>query len=182
MLLSKNTIQINLKIIYLNKLYNIEFFNFVNPGKGRSFVRIKLRNILNNSLIIKNFKNFNSLMIANVIQHKYIFLYRTSVNWYFLHKKTLDIITLDQVIINIKYKFLVKDYEYKIILWNNLPIELIIDNYIYIKVVKISDQISHRKQKLVQLISGYFIWVPLFIKLGDLIKVNTLTNHYVSRK
>ncbi len=182
MLLSKNNIQINLKIVYLNNLYNIESFNFINPGKGQSFVRIKLRNILTTSLVVKNFKNFNSLQIANVIRDKYIFLYHTGLNWYFLHKKTLDLIILNKIVINNKYKFLVKDYEYQIVLWNNRPIELIIDHYIYIKVIKLSNKIIHKKQQLAQLVSGYYIWVPLFVKLGDLIKINTWNDHYISRK
>ncbi len=186
MLSIKDNLCIGDKIIYLKKPYIIEYIEFIKPGKGKSFIRTKIRNLITNKLIIKVFKSFNNIKLADVIFINCIFLYFKENFFFFFKKENFEQIVVSKVILFKKKKWLIKEYQYKIVFWNNYPIDVLIPNFIYLKVIDnywgIEKESVKNKYKLILLNNNIFIKVPRFINIGDFIKVNTKTETYISRK
>ncbi len=170
-------------IIYLNEPYKIEFLDFINPGKGNSFIRTKIRNLINNKLIDKNFKSFNNIKKANIFIDKYVYIYEFKNNWFFINNNNYNEIILNKNII-LKYKYWIYvNNIYDIIFWNKIPISINIPKYIYIKVIYITNNKEKKRSKnnIAILSTGLKIKVPNFINCGDLIKINTKYRFYISR-
>ncbi len=175
-----------INLLYLNNLYNVEFVDFIKPGKGHPFIRVKLRNLFNKKLIEKVFKNTNSLKKVDIKSFYYIYLYNNEMFWFFLNKSTLEQICLKKKIIKNSIKWFQEGYIYKILFWKRLPINVIIPNFVYISVVNdffsLKGNTIKNSSKKVLLSTGFYIKVPFFIKSGDIIKIDTRNNLYVSRK
>ncbi len=180
----KNNLFVGNKIIYLNEPYNIEFVDFIKPGKGKPFVRIKIRNLINLKLIDKTFKFLKNIKIANIYNYNCNYIYFNNKSLYFLNLINLEQVVLTKDLIGNKIIWLYKNNIYNIIFWNNIPINLIIPKIIKIKVIFtdfIINKNTNKKYKLAKLINGVYIKVPFFINIGDLIKVNTYKKLYISR-
>ncbi len=181
----KNIFFIGNNILYLNEPYKIEFVEFIKPGKGKSFIRTKIRNLLNNKLIDKNFKFINNIKNAFVYKYNYLYLYNDNKIWCFINKEIYNIIFLNKKIISSCIKWICKNNIYKIIFWNNNPIKIILPKFIIIKVIDESNFIkkssSKNNLKNVTLHNGINLKVPFFINKGDFIKVDPRLGIYISR-
>ncbi len=184
MLFKKNFFHINKKILYKNKIYNIEFFDFIKPGKGRPFIRAKLRNLINKKLINKTFKSFKDISKINLVSKEYIFIFVKNNNWCFLNVNNFSQIYLNQYILRDNSNWLLINHKYDILFWNKNPIDLVIPNFINLKVLNINleNKINTDKNtKYVLLSNKIVIKVPLFIQRNDLIKVDTRIKKYISK-
>ena len=83
-----NNFRVGCKIIFEKEPCLIEFSEFVKPGKGQAFVRVKLRKLFTNQLIEKTFKSTDSLEIADVLEYKLSYLYNDGNFWYFINNNT----------------------------------------------------------------------------------------------
>ncbi len=175
-----------IKILYLNDIYNVEFVDFIKPGKGRPFIRVKLRNLMNYKLIDRVFKNTNLLKKVNLNTIDYIYLYNNGIFWYFMNKLTLEQICVNKKLLQKNNRWLQEGIIYKIFFWNKNPINIFIPNFIYVSVVcdtiGVKSNSIENSTKKVLLSTGFYIKVPFFVKFGDVIKVDTRSNLYVSRK
>ncbi len=185
-LFKKNFFYINKKIVYANNPYKIEFVDFIKPGKGKPFIRTKLRNLITKKLISKTFKFIeNNVSSANIVSTEYFFIFKQRDRWCFLNTKTLHQIYLDTVIIgNNNSKWLSVNNKYKILFWNNKPIDILIPNYIILKVVDTSlnyqgNVVNNTKYAVLN--TGLCVKVPLFIKKGFFIKIDVRNNRYISK-
>ncbi len=171
-------------IVYLNEPYNIKFIDFIKPGKGHKFIRTKIKNWITNKLITKTFKFINNIKKANIYVDDYIYIYSFKNNWYFLNKYNYSEIFLNKNLIEKYIFFIYKKNFYKIIFWNGKPINIIIPDYITLKVIDIDNyknNVSISNFKYVKLITGIKIKVPNFINVGDYIKINSKYFTYKSR-
>lgn len=182
-----NNFKAGLKILFDNYPCLIENVDFVKPGKGQAFSRVKLRNLLTNQLLDKTFRSTDSVVSADVLDVKYIYIYYDNCNWYFMHPVHFEQLSLNKSIIQDKHKWLVEQHEYLITIWNDNPISIEIDKFVHLKVIaNVSDKkcntiMSTTKFKLFKLQSGLIISLPLFIQVGDIVKIDTKTGTYHSR-
>ncbi|WP_343190333.1 elongation factor P [Buchnera aphidicola (Mollitrichosiphum nigrofasciatum)] len=180
-----NNFKCGRKILYKSEPYLIEYSEFIKPGKGRAFVRLKLRRLLTGTLINITVKSSKLLPSANIVKRKYIYLFNDNIVWHFMDPKNLNQITIEKNIVANSKKWLLAEDTCKILLWNNKPISVILNNFVQIKVIKNSLKIQQDEllsnNKIVKLITNTLIKVPLFIQVGDIIKVDTRTETYVSR-
>ncbi|QJC34863.1 elongation factor P [Enterobacteriaceae endosymbiont of Donacia piscatrix] len=180
-----NNFKIGMKFIFLNQPYIIENSEFVKPGKGQSFVRIKMRNLITEKLIDKTFKSTYNLNNADILEKKLKYLYNEKNNfYYFMYKSNFEQIMISNKVIKNKKKWLIPQYDYIITFWNQLPIFLTLPNFIKLKVINTDfvlkgDAIINNKQATIS--NGELIKVPSFIKIGDLIKIDIRRKKYVSR-
>lgn len=182
-----NNFKVGLKILFENQPHIIESVNFVKPGKGQVFSRVKLRNLLTHQLLDKTFRATDSVLNADVLDIKYIYIYYNNYHWNFMHPVHFEQLELSKLIVQDKHKWLIEQNEYLITFWNDQPISIEIDKFVNLKVIaNISDEklnfvMSSTKFKLFKLQSGLVIQLPLFIQVGDVVKINTRTGEYHSR-
>ncbi|QJC29036.1 elongation factor P [Enterobacteriaceae endosymbiont of Plateumaris rustica] len=183
---SSNNFKIGMKFIFLNEPYSIESSNFVKPGKGQAFVRIKMRNLITEKLIDKTFKSTHSLNTADITENNLIYLYTEKNNfYYFMYKENFEQIMINKLIIKDKYKWLISNQVYNITLWNESPIFITLPNFINLTIINtdmnIKNETINNISKQAILSNGEVIKVPSFIKIGDKIKIDIRNKSYVSR-
>ncbi|WP_422667494.1 elongation factor P [Buchnera aphidicola] len=180
-----NNFRLGCKIIFENEPCLIESSEFVKPGKGQAFVRVKLRKLLTKQLIEKTFKSTYSLEIADILEYTVFYLYNDNDFWYFIRNDTFDEISVEKNIIGIQKKWLLEQDTCVITLWNNQPISVTPNIFVEMKVintqVKLKGNTINTSTKLATLSTGVVVKVPLFINSGSFIKVDTRSGEYVSR-
>ncbi|MCW5197032.1 elongation factor P [Buchnera aphidicola] len=182
-----NNFKSGLKVLFDKKPCCIESVEFVKPGKGQVFYRVKLRKLITNQLIEKTFRSTDFLYSANIIDTKLTYIYHDDNFWYFMNDKNFDQLSLDKTIVKNKSKWLIEQNQYTITLWNEQPISISIKNFVTLQVKRIisqnkSDYMTNTKNfQLCQLNTGAIIKVPLFIQVKDMIKIDTRTGEYNSR-
>ncbi|CAL4041924.1 Elongation factor P [Buchnera aphidicola (Phyllaphis fagi)] len=182
-----NNFKSGLKVLFEKQPCYIESVEFVKPGKGQTFSRVKLRKIINNQLVEKTFRSTDFLYSANVVDVLLTYIYHDKDFWYFMNHKNFDQLSLDKEIIKNNNQWLIEQNKYIITLWNEKPISIIMHNFVKLKVTHIISKfksnfiMNTKHMKLCQLSTGATIKVPLFIQIGDIIKVDTRTGEYNSR-
>lgn len=181
-----NSLKIGLKIIVHQEPYEVQSSEFVKPGKGQAFLRVKLRQLLTGKLVLQTFKSTDILKIADVLEIPACYLYNDGTSWIFMGLKNFEHINVLKKRLYGCEKWLFNSINCIITLWNNVPIKVKINNFIFLKVKEsffdIKGDSVNSVTKIVKLVNGSKIRVPLFIKKGDLLKIDTRSGLYVSRK
>ncbi|WGH25165.1 MAG: elongation factor P [Candidatus Shikimatogenerans bostrichidophilus] len=172
-----------------NKFFKIIDFLHVNPGKGNAFVRTRIKNLQNGNIIKKTFFPGTKINKIEIYSKHYFFLYKKQNNFFFINKINFNKINLYSDFIGDKSLFIKENDEVIInfikINNNNFPLSLKINKYVVLKVIKTKieikgNTINKNYQKSI-LETGLSIYTPLFIKIGDNIKINTTTKEYIER-
>lgn len=175
-----------LVIEYNNDLYTITQFQHVKPGKGPAFVRTKLKNIKTGRVIDNTFTSGVKVNVARVERRPYQYLYKDDVGFYFMHKETFDQVHVEGHLID-NNEFLSEEMNVEIvvhadtetILYVDLP-QFITTEVVYSEPGLRGDTATNTlKQATVE--NGAVIMVPLFINVGDKIKVDIIERIYVER-
>ena len=166
-------------------LWKIVEFQHVKPGKGAAFVRTKLKNIKTGQVVDETFRAGEKVEIVRVEAHSYNFSYNDGDDYYFMNNETFDQISLPKDSISDILDFLIDNTKVDILFEGNSPLEVRIPlhmNFI------ISETEPGEKGNTAQggtkpatLETGLIIQVPLFIKEGDQIRVDTKDKKYIER-
>ncbi|CAL4317740.1 elongation factor P [Buchnera aphidicola] len=182
-----NQFKSGLKVLLDKQPCEIENVEFVKPGKGQVFSRVKLRKLLTGQLIEKTFRSTDYLCSTDIIDVKMMYLYCDFQFWYFMKRDTFEQFELNKYVIQNKNKWLIEHKDYNVTLWNDQPISISVGKFVDLKVIsnisnlKCNFIMSDARFKLCKLNTGVVMKVPLFIKIGDIIKINTITGKYHSR-
>ncbi|MBK4775659.1 elongation factor P [Candidatus Pantoea edessiphila] len=180
-----NNFRNGLKIIFDNEPYAIESSEFVKPGKGQAFVRVKMRRLLTGTRIEKTFKSTDSLQSADIMDTKLIYLYNDNEFYYFMYPENFEHLQVHKKTIGESTKWMQENVEYIITLWNETPINIQVPKFIEVKIIRTDPGLKGdtvgTSSKLAILSTGAVIKVPLFLKTGETIKVDTRSGEYVSR-
>ena len=166
-------------------LWKIIEFLHVKPGKGPAFVRTKLKNLLTGQIVEETFRSGAKIETVQLKTKSFNYLYSSGRDYFFMDNDSYEQITLDEdVIKEIKY-FLTDNVKVDILFDEKIPIEIKIPKNMNLKVTQcepgIKGNSSQTSTKPATLETGLIIQVPLFIKEGELIKVNTDENKYIER-
>ncbi|AAO26766.1 elongation factor P [Buchnera aphidicola str. Bp (Baizongia pistaciae)] len=181
-----NQLKIGLKIIYNNEPCIVVSNEFIKPGKGQAFFRVRLKNLLNKKLIDKTCKYSDCFKIANVIEITATYMFTDKKVWTFMDKKSFEQIFVEKNIIKNVLPWLLEQHDYIISLWNDQPISIVYSsNFIELIVVNTIPNARsgaiNTYSKLALLNTGVTIKVPIFIQIGQIIKVDTRTSEYISK-
>lgn len=184
-MVSTNEFKSGLKVILDNDPYTIIENEFVKPGKGQAFNRVKLRNLKSGRVIERTFKSGDMVEGADVVDMDMQYLYNDGEMWHFMTPDTFEQYTADATAMGDAIKWL-KGQEICIItLWNNVPLAVTPPTFVVLPVTNtepgIRGDTSGGGSKTATLEGGAVIRVPLFVNTGDLLKVDTRTGEYVSR-
>ncbi len=182
---STNELRSGLKILVDGDPCTIIESNFVKPGKGQAFVRVKMRNLKTGRVNERTYKSGESVQGADVIETEMQFLYADGENWYFMDPNTYEQHAADKMAIGDAAPWLKDQDMCTITLWNGSPISVAPPNFVVLKITQtdpgVRGDTSGGGTKPATLETGAVVRVPLFIQTDELIKVDTRSGEYVGR-
>lgn len=169
-----------------NDLYSIVDYQHVKPGKGGAFLRTKLKGVVNDKNIEKKFRSGEDVEEIRVEHQPYQFLYKDGNLYYFMHQETYQQLPVEEERIN-KAEFIAEGQECTLVI--NVEDEQVLyahpPDQIIVKVADtrpgLKGDTAQGGSKPATLESGATIQVPLFIDVGEEIKVDTRTSEYIER-
>lgn len=158
---------------------------FVKPGKGQAFNRLRYRNLKNGRVIERTYKSGDSIPSADVIELDAQFLYTDGNEWHFMATESFEQYAVHETEVAEAKIWLKEQCDCKITLWNNTPIFVVPPTFVQLKIVEtdpgVKGDTAGSGGKPAKLESGATVRVPLFVQEGEIIKVDTRTGEYVSR-
>ena len=174
-----------LKIEIDEKPFEIIDFLHVKPGKGGAFVRTKLRNMLNGRVVDRTFRSGEKVGKADLQERQMQYLYKEADNYCLMDNKTYEQIFLSQEQIGEDRLFLVENETVQVLLLDEKPIGVELPIFVELSVADTSPGVkgdtASKVTKPATLETGAVMPVPIFINVGDKIKVDTRTGSYVER-
>ena len=182
---STNEFRSGLKLMLDGDPCSIIANEFVKPGKGQAFNRVKIRNLKTGRVLEKTFKSGETVEAADVIDTDMQYLYTDGDTWYFMDPDTFEQVGADEHAVTDAIKWLKEQDSCEVTLWNGNPIAVTPPNHVILKVTEtdpgLRGDTSGGGGKPATCETGAVVRVPLFIEEGELIKVDTRTGEYVSR-
>ena len=158
---------------------------FVKPGKGQAFNRVKIRNLKTGRVIERTFKSGDSLEAADVVDTDMQFLYNDGEFFHFMVPDTYEQFASSPANVGDAAKWLKGQEMCVVTLWNGQPLAVTPPNFVELTVTDtdpgVRGDTSGGGGKPATLETGAVVRVPLFIDIGDVLKVDTRTGEYVSR-
>lgn len=157
----------------------------VKPGKGQAFNRVKMRNLKTGRTLEKTFKVTETVEAADIEEHNVEFLYSDGEYWHLMEPETFEQYAADAVAMGDAVKWLKGQEPCLLMLWNGQPLSISTPNFVELAVTQtdpgVKGDTAQGGSKPATLETGAEIKVPLFIEIGDILKVDTRTGEYVSR-
>jgi elongation factor P len=174
-----------LKIEIDEKPYEIIEFLHVKPGKGGAFVRTKLRNMLNSRVVDRTFRSGEKVGRPDLQEREMQYLYKERDNYCLMDNETYDQIFLSEEQIGDSRMFLIENETVNVAFLNEKPIGIELPIFVELTVADtepgVKGDTASKVTKPATLETGVVLPVPIFINVGDRIKVDTRTGTYVER-
>ena len=182
---STNEFRSGFKIILDGDPYNIVENEFVKPGKGQAFNRVKVRNLHTGRVIERTFKSGESVEAADVFELDVQYLYNDGDFWHFMEPESFEQHACSKEMMGDNAKWLKEEDKCQMTLYNGSPLSVVPPNFTELKIVDtdpgLRGDTSGGGGKPATLETGAVVRVPLFVNQDEVIKVDTRTGEYVSR-
>jgi elongation factor P len=182
---STNEFKSGLKLMLDGDPCSIIENEFVKPGKGQAFNRVKIRNLKTGRVIERTFKSGDSVEAADVMEVDMEYLYDDGEFYHFMVPDTYEQYAADANAMGETKKWLKGQEKCVVTLWNNEPLLVAAPNSVTLKITEtdpgLRGDTSSGGSKPATLETGAVVRVPLFLNIDDLIKVDTRTGEYLSR-
>lgn len=180
-----NELKNGLKLMIDGEPCNVLETEFVKPGKGQAFTRVKIRNLLSGRVVERTFKSGESVEGADVMEVEMEYLYNDGEFWHFMDPNTFEQVGADAKAVADAEKWLKEQDRCAVILWNGNPISVTPQNFVELEVVEtdpgLKGDTTGGGSKPATLQTGAVVRVPLFINVGEVLKIDTRSGEYVSR-
>ncbi len=157
----------------------------VKPGKGQAFNRVKFKDLITGKTLEKTFKSGESLESADVMELDMQYLYNDGEAWHFMDPDSYEQYALDETAMAGAINYLVEQDNCIVTLWDNNPISVSPPNHVVLEVVDtdpgLKGDTAGTGGKPATMNTGVVVQVPLFISIGERVKVDTRTNEYAGR-
>jgi elongation factor P len=182
---STNEFKNGLKIMNESDPCTIIDLDFVKPGKGQAFVRVKFRNLRTGRVLEKTLKSGESVEAADVMDVEMQYLYHDGEHWHFMAGESFEQHEINESIVGDAGKWLKEQDICIVTVWNGSPISVAPPNFVVLTITDtdpgLRGDTSGGGTKPATLETGAVVKVPLFLSVGESIKVDTRTGEYVSR-
>lgn len=183
---STNEFRSGLKVMLDGDPCTIIDNEFVKPGKGQAFNRVKLRNLKSGRVWERTFKSGESLEGADVMEYDMEYLYTDGEFWHFMMTDgSFEQHAADEKAVTEALKWLKEQDVYVVTLYNGAPLSVSPPNFVELEVVEtdpgLKGDTAQGGTKPATLSTGAVVNVPLFINIGDVLKIDTRAGEYVSR-
>ena len=182
---STNEFKPGLKVMLDGDPCSILENEFVKPGKGQAFNRVKLRNLKSGRVWERTFKSGDTLEGADVMDVDLEYSYTDGEFWHFMDPSSYEQYGADRDAVGEAEKWLKEQERYEITLYNGTPLTVTPPNFIELEITEtdpgLKGDTAQGGSKPATLSTGAVVRVPLFITEGEVIRVDTRTGDYVSR-
>ncbi|MDN8182365.1 elongation factor P [Acinetobacter baumannii] len=184
---STNDFKPGLKVILDSNPCSIMENEYVKPGKGQAFNRVKLRNLKTGKVLEKTFKSGDTLEAADIVEVEMNYLYNDGEMWHFMDPESFEQIAADKTAMGDAAKWLKDDSNETctIMLFNGVPLNVNAPNFVVLKVVEtdpgVRGDTSGGGGKPAKLETGAVVRVPLFVQQEESVRVDTRTGEYLER-
>lgn len=180
-----NDVKTGLKILVDGDPYVIVEADFIKPGKGQAFTRIKIRNLKNGRSTEKTMKSSDSVEGADVVDTDMQYLYSDGEYWHFMQQENFEQYQADAAAMGDAAQWLKGEEECTVTLYNGAPISVVPPNFVELQIVEtdpgVRGDTASGGGKPAKLETGATVRVPLFVENNEVIKIDTRTGAYVSR-
>ena len=182
---STSELRIGMKVEVEKEPYLILANEFVKPGKGNAFNRIKMKNMINGRVVERTYKSGEKLDLADIEEKSMRFLYKEPDGAVFMDEKTFDQVSISNETLGNNQQWLMEEIVFQVIFYQGSVIEVLPPTFLEMKITETAPGIrgdtSGRVLKPAVTETGAKVQVPIFIEEGEKIKVDTRTCEYVSR-
>ncbi|KRG72658.1 elongation factor P [Stenotrophomonas terrae] len=180
-----NDVKNGMKILVNNAPAVIIDTEYVKPGKGQSFTRVKYRLIKDGRTQEVTMKSTDTLEAADVVDTDMNFMYSDGEYWHFMDPESFEQVQADKAGMNGAEKWLKGEESCVVTLWNGVPIDVTPPNFVELKIVEtdpgVRGDTSGGGGKPATLESGAVVRVPLFVNQDEIIRVDTRSGEYSAR-
>ena len=174
-----------LKIMMDGAPYTVVEFQFVKPGKGAAFTRTKVKNLLTGAVLERNFRSGEKFEPANVETKTMQYLYKDADTYVFMDTTTYDQVQIPNTTIGEQSLMMPENINVEVLFFHDRAVGVTLPNFIEQKIVETEPgfrgDTATGSTKPAQISTGATIAVPLFITVGDVVKIDTRTGEYLER-
>ena len=168
-----------------NELWKILEFQHVKPGKGGAFVRTKLRRLSDGAVIEKTFRAGEKIDEIRIVARQMQYLYESNDLYYFMDEETFEQQPLNRELLQDAIPYLKENMVVKVLWHGEQPLWIEVPQFVELEVVKtdpgVRGDTATGGSKPAELETGLSVQVPLFINVGEVIKIDTTTGEYLTR-
>jgi elongation factor P len=185
-MISSNDFRPGVSIVWNNSVWRVVEFLHVKPGKGAAFVRTKLKNVQSGNTVEQTFRAGETMPQANLEKSMMQHTYKEGDQFIFMDMDSYEEATLTAKQIGDRVKYLKEGMEVSVVRWGEQVLEVELPNAVVLEVtqtdpgMKGDTATGGNKPAIVE--SGAQVMVPLFITIGEKIKIDTRTDTYLGRE
>ncbi len=183
---STNEFRPGLKVLLEGDPCTILDSEFVKPGKGQAFTRVKFRNLKTGRVWDRTFRSGEAIAAADVLEAEMEYLYSDGEFWHFMKTDgSYEQVAAGAAAVGDGHRWLREQDVCTVTLWNNDPIAVVLPNFVELAVAQtdpgVRGDTAQGATKPATLSTGAVVKVPLFVEVDDVLKVDTRTGEYVGR-
>jgi elongation factor P len=182
---STNEFKGGLKILLNGDPYTIIENTFVKPGKGQAFSRVRVKNLKNGRTIERTFKSGETVESADIVEVEVSYLYNDGQEYHFMDETSFEQYGVSGAAIDEAKLWLKEQAACMLMLYNGAPLSVTPPNFVELDITDtdpgLKGDTAGSGGKPATLETGAVVRIPLFVQIGETIKVDTRTKEYVSR-
>ncbi len=182
---SSNEFKSGLKVMLDGDPCSIVENELVKPGKGQAFSRVKLRNLKTGRVWERTFKSGDSLEGADVVEKDMEYLYSDGSHWHFMDPVSFEQYQADEAAVGDAVNWLKEQDSYIMTLWDDAPLLITAPNFVELEISDtdpgLKGDTAQGGTKPATLTTGAVVKVPLFLNIGEVVRVDTRTGEYQNR-
>lgn len=173
-------------IEFNNDIYYIVDFQHVKPGKGNAFVRTKLKSLKTGRVVDNTFQSGHTIDVVRVERRPFQFLYKDDMGYNFMNNETYEQLSIDEAMIE-NAQFMKEGLAVEILIHavQEIPLSVELPQYVILEVTYaepgMRGDTATNTLKPAKVETGANVRVPLFIDVGEKIKIETATGNYIER-
>ncbi len=184
-MLTMNDLKIGVVVSHEGDPYQVVQANFVRMQQRKPVMQTKLKNLINGKVIEINYHPGDKIEEADLARRKTNYMYKDDANLYLMDNDSYEQFSMDADVVGDKVKFMKEGEDVDVLYFEGKPVNISLPIKIALKVVEappgIKGDTAQGGTKQVTLETGAVVNAPLFIKEGEMIRVNTETGEYVER-
>ncbi len=184
-MISTNDVRPGMALNLPEGLFSVVEYQHVKPGKGKAFVRMKLKNVRTGAVLDRTFRAGENVPDARIDRRDFTFLYRDDMGFNFMDGETYEQSNVSEQLVGDNADFMTDGMTVRLAMFEGMPVDIELPAAVELEVtfaepgVK-GDRVSGAT-KPVTLATGRVIQAPLFVDQGDVVKVDTRTGAYITR-